>query len=75
MTFDNPNPAGVIWGAEAIGREIGKTKRQAFHLLESGQLRGAKKIGGRWAITRQALLANFDLGPDERRGGVGTEAA
>ena len=62
MTLEHPNPVGIIWGAEEIGRAIGKSKRQAFHLLELGQLKGAKKVGGRWAITVRALMANFEEG-------------
>jgi len=49
----------VIWGAAAIGKIIGLNPRQTFHLLETGQLRGARKVGGRWCITRRALLENF----------------
>jgi hypothetical protein len=60
MSSHETNPVGVIWGAAEIGRAIGKTTRQAFHLLETGQLQGAKKIGGRWAITHRALRANFE---------------
>jgi hypothetical protein len=60
MNLQGSNAAGVIWGAEEIGRAIGRTTRQAFHLLETGQLRGAKKIGGRWVITTSALRANFE---------------
>jgi hypothetical protein len=50
----------VIWGAEAIGVAIGLSKRKVFHLLETGQLEGAKKIGRRWCITRHNLMANFE---------------
>lgn len=71
----------IIWGAEAIGAAIGLSKRQTFHLLETEQLKGAKKIGRRWCITRRNLSANFEthlasgtavrtlidlLSPDER---------
>ena len=55
---------GVIWGASGIARALGlkdrKGTRKIFHMLERGQLKGAVRIGGRWAITRDALLANFD---------------
>ena len=53
---EDPN---VIWGAENIGKVIGLTPRQTFHLLEEGHLRGATKVGSRWCITRQNLMANF----------------
>jgi hypothetical protein len=46
----------VIWGAQAIGQVIGRTARQAFHLLETGAL-PAKRIGGRWCASRRKILA------------------
>lgn len=49
----------IIWGAEAIGAVIGLSARKTFHLLETSQLKGAKKIGRRWCISRRNLLANF----------------
>jgi hypothetical protein len=73
MNLHESNPAGVIWGAEEIGRVIGRTTRQAFHLLESGQLQGAKKIGGRWAITYRKLMDNFDAGHAAQPGQPTTE--
>jgi hypothetical protein len=48
----------IVWGAENIGRVINRNKRQAFYLLESGQL-PAKKVGGRWAASVSALRAHF----------------
>lgn len=56
---DQARPLDLIWGAEAIAEAIGRTRRQAFHLLEAGELPGAKKIGGRWVISRRALEAMF----------------
>ena len=49
----------IIWGAAAIGRLIGRSTRDTFHLLKTGQLKGARKVGGRWCITRRALFENF----------------
>ena len=46
----------LVWGAEAIGRVIGKTERATFHLLERGLL-PAKKIGKSWVSSRRKLLA------------------
>jgi hypothetical protein len=50
----------IIWGAKAIGAVIGLSERKTFHLLETGQLKGAMKIGRRWCISRQNLMANFE---------------
>lgn len=52
-TFDRP-----IWGAAAIGEIIGRSQRQAFHLLESGHL-DADKLGNQWVSTPRRLLARI----------------
>ena len=49
----------LLWGAEAIGRVINRTPRQTFHLLENNLLPFAKKVGGKWACSRRALLDHF----------------
>lgn len=54
----------IIWGAEAIGAVIGLSARKTFHLLETEQLKGAKKVGRRWCIMRKILMANFDCADD-----------
>jgi hypothetical protein len=46
--------ADLLWGVDAIGQEIGRDSRQAFHLLSEGHLPG-KKIGGRWVASRSKL--------------------
>jgi len=59
--FRNQSPhesPDVIWGAEAIGKEINRTPRQTWHLLEKGHL-PARKIGGLWAASRTALRRTF----------------
>lgn len=43
-------------GVIAIGKAIGLTRRQAFHLLENHRL-PAKKVGGRWVALRSELVA------------------
>lgn len=48
----------LLWGAEAIANEIGVSRRQAFRLLETGQIPG-KKVGGRWVVSRLTLAAFF----------------
>ena len=44
----------VLWGAEAIGKEIGRTPKQTYRLLESGLI-PAKKIADRWVSNKRAL--------------------
>ena len=48
----------LVWGAVAIGRVIDRKPRQTFFLLESGQL-PARKCGGRWCASREALRRHF----------------
>jgi hypothetical protein len=48
----------LIWGAEAIGAEIGLNTRQAFWLLENGQI-PARKVGRRWCASRTGLRKHF----------------
>jgi len=40
-----PSPAGILWGAKAIGAEIGKGPRQVFYLLESGKYQHSELAG------------------------------
>ncbi len=47
------------WGAEEIGAVIGRTTRQTHHLLTRGAIKSAKKVGGRWMVSRSALLREF----------------
>jgi excisionase family DNA binding protein len=49
----------LLWGAEKIAEALGRTKRSVFHLLENGEL-PARKVGGRWVVSRRALLAHFE---------------
>jgi len=44
----------AIWGAKEIAKTIGRPVRATFRLLESGKI-PAKKIGGRWAVTKETL--------------------
>ncbi|MAY30569.1 MAG: hypothetical protein CL627_15430 [Aurantimonas sp.] len=48
----------LIWGVNAIARAIGRTDRQTFHMVSTGEL-PAKKIGNRWVIERSKLIAHF----------------
>jgi hypothetical protein len=50
---------GFVWGCEEIGAEIGRTARQANHLLTTGQIQCAQKKGGRWVCNRAKLRAEF----------------
>jgi hypothetical protein len=48
----------LIWGAAAIGKELGLTPRQCVHQLESGRL-PARKQSGKWVASRAGLSRFF----------------
>ena len=50
-----PSTEDIIWEVRNIADLIGRSERQTFYLLASGQL-PAKKIGGRWVASRRKLL-------------------
>lgn len=56
-----PEPIDIVWGAENIGILIGKSTSATFQMLERGHIPGAKKPGGRWAVSRKKLLAYFEV--------------
>jgi hypothetical protein len=57
MTQNNP-PLELIWGIEEIGKVIGRTQRQTYHMLVTGNL-PAKQVGNRWVAERGKLMAFF----------------
>lgn len=57
---EGENEIGVIWGAEEIGAAIGCNARRTHYLLDQNQLPGARKIGGRWCISRRRLKQIFE---------------
>jgi hypothetical protein len=51
----------LVWGARAIAQVINlKSPKQAFRLLEAGQI-PARKVGRSWVASRSKLRAHFDL--------------
>ena len=61
-TTEKQNPAQpdfshpLAWGVEEIGKVIGRTARQTHHILTRGQIKSARKVGGKWVANRDALL-------------------
>lgn len=55
------NESPVCWGAQEIGRVIGRDERQTFHLLQIGEIKCARRVGGRWCAGREALLREFGV--------------
>ena len=58
MEQTSDRPLDLIWEVAEIAKLIGRSERQTFHLLSSGQL-PAKKVGGRWVAERSKLIAFF----------------
>jgi hypothetical protein len=48
----------LIWGIKGIAEEIGKSERQAFHLVDTGAIPAAK-VGGRIVASRSRLRSHF----------------
>lgn len=57
----------LIWGADEIGKIIGRTPRVTFHLLTTGAL-PAKKVGNRWVAEKGKLMSFFlePAGPETK---------
>jgi hypothetical protein len=60
-TTEKQNPTQLdshplAWGVEEIGKVIGRTARQTHHILTRGQIKSARKVGGKWVANRDALL-------------------
>jgi len=53
----------IVWGAVKIAPHIGRSVKGAFGALERGQIPGAKKIAGRWALNLQVYHAAFEQVP------------
>ena len=55
MTAENTNTTPeLIWGAKEIAREIGRSPRQTFNMLEQGLI-PATRVGRRWCSERTVL--------------------
>jgi hypothetical protein len=48
----------LIWGAAAIGDEIGVDERKSFYLLEHEHI-PARKVGNLWVASRRELRAKL----------------
>jgi hypothetical protein len=49
----------LIWGIEAIGKLIGRSYQQTYHMVRSGQLPMVKRVGERYVASRSKLIAFF----------------
>jgi hypothetical protein len=67
-TTEKQNPAQpdsshpLAWGVDEIAKVIGRTTRQAHHILSRGQIKSVRKVGGKWVANRDALLRELSGG-------------
>jgi predicted DNA-binding transcriptional regulator AlpA len=52
-------PLDLIWGVEDIGKLIGRSYQQTYHMIQSGHLPMVKRIGERYVASRSKLIAFF----------------
>jgi hypothetical protein len=55
----NDDALGLVWGVEAIGKLIGRSARQTYHMIQSGHLPMVKQVGERYVASRAKLIAFF----------------
>jgi hypothetical protein len=59
-TQNNETPAGIIWGAADISKYLNRPIKSVYPSLERGQIPGARKIAGKWALNPKVFLASFE---------------
>jgi hypothetical protein len=52
----------ILRGTESIGRALGLSPRQAYHLASTGALKSITKIGGRYWANRAKLIQEISGG-------------
>lgn len=66
MKHESKESLDIIWGAKAIAKALNLTDRQAFYLLESGEL-PVRKVGGKWCASRSKLQEFFGMDDPPKR--------
>jgi hypothetical protein len=51
---------------DEIAEVINRNHRQTFHLLTRGEIKSARKVGGRWCASRAALLRELGVDVEQR---------
>lgn len=49
----------LVWGVQAIADIIGRSYRQTYHMIDSGNLPCVKQVGQRYVASRSKLIAFF----------------
>ena len=59
MTSTEEMSLDLVWGVGPIGKLIGRTYQQTYHMIQSGHLPMVKRVGERYVASRQKLIAFF----------------
>jgi hypothetical protein len=53
----------ILWGIDAIGRFINRSRDQTYRMLKSGRIDAAQKCGDLWFASKDGLRAQFNKQP------------
>ncbi|MBB5755134.1 hypothetical protein [Prosthecomicrobium pneumaticum] len=59
MDGEDSNSLELIWGIGPIGKLIGRSYQQTYHMVRSGKLPAVKRVGERYVASRAKLIAFF----------------
>lgn len=59
MVKNEDETLDLLWGVEAIGKAIGRSYQQTYHMIRDGHLPMVKRIGERYVASRSKLVAFF----------------
>lgn len=59
MQKDNEQALDLIWGVEGIGKLIGRTYQQTYHMIREGHLPMVRQLGERYVASRAKLIEFF----------------
>ena len=51
----------LVWGSHSIARVLGRPARTVGYMLADGCIPGARKIYGRWVVSRKVLREHFQI--------------
>ena len=57
--MQDSNGMDLIWGVGPIGKLIGRSYQQTYHMIQSGHLPMVRQVGERYVASRAKLIAFF----------------
>lgn len=55
----NGEALDLVWGIDEIGKIIGRSYAQTYHMVRAGKLPMVRQIGERYVVSRAKLIAFF----------------